>query len=532
MKRIGVVAVIAVVAVVIVAVALSFLVDASRFKPALESELSQVLGRQVRLGDLKLSLLSGSVSAGDLSISEDPAFGPAPFLQAKSLDVGVELGPLIFSRQLNVTNLTIEEPQIDLVQAPSGVWNFSTIGRTSGSQPAKATTQNSSAPLDLSVKTIKIHNGRLLVGSAGSKRKPLELDSVDIDVKDFSAKSQFPFSIAAKVAGGGDIKLDGKAGPVSTVDATATVFELNLKIGSLDLAGSGVNSVAPDVTGVVSVDGTGASDGTTLRVKGQLKGEQLKFVKNGTAARTPVEVDFEDSHALRKNSGVISSTDARIGKSRISLTGNYQQRGDSIDLKLNLNGSGIAATDIASLLPSVGVVLPNGSSIQSGSLSIKLVAEGPADKLVTSGDLALTNTKLAGFNLGQKMTAIEKFAGIKTSPDMDIQTASMNVRVSPEGTSAQGIQFVIPEFGNLTGNGTISPSNALNFQMTATVHTASLSSSLGNSNLAVPILVEGSSSDPVFRPDMHALAKSEIKNVETKALGNVLNGILGGKKKP
>jgi AsmA protein len=47
------------------------------------------------VGNLHLSLLSGSVAADDLSIADDPSFSQQPFIKAKDLKVGVELIPLI-----------------------------------------------------------------------------------------------------------------------------------------------------------------------------------------------------------------------------------------------------------------------------------------------------------------------------------------------------------------------------------------------------------------------------------------------------
>src|SRR5436309_2920818 len=131
-------------------------------------------------------------------------------------------------------------------------------------------------------------------------KRPLVLESVNIDVKDFSSATQFPFSLSTKVAGGGDIKLDGKAGPIPAADTSMTPFDATLKINGLDLAASGLNSTAPDLAAIVSLDGTGASDGTTLKVTGHMKAERLKLAKNGTPSKVPVELDLEDRHALRK----------------------------------------------------------------------------------------------------------------------------------------------------------------------------------------------------------------------------------------
>src|SRR5882672_10684007 len=115
---------------VVAVIALIFLVDANRFRPTLESSLRDALHRDVKLGNLSLSLLSGSVEANDLEIGEDPSFGKAPFLRAKAIRVGVELWPLIFSKKLNVTGITIEKPEISLMQTPDGTWNYSSLGTT------------------------------------------------------------------------------------------------------------------------------------------------------------------------------------------------------------------------------------------------------------------------------------------------------------------------------------------------------------------------------------------------------------------
>src|SRR6516165_1270398 len=118
-----------VMAILVVAViSLPFLINVNQFKPMLESELSRALNREVKLGNLKLSLLAGEVTADDLSVAEDEAFGKPAFIAAKSLSVGAEIWPFLLSRKLIVTYLTIDQPEIALVQTPSGDWNFSSLG--------------------------------------------------------------------------------------------------------------------------------------------------------------------------------------------------------------------------------------------------------------------------------------------------------------------------------------------------------------------------------------------------------------------
>src|ERR1017187_4485079 len=71
-----------------------FLIPVNQFRPTIEEKASAALGRKVQLGNLSLSLLSGSLSANNMSIGDDPKFESSPFLTAKSLKEGVEMMPL------------------------------------------------------------------------------------------------------------------------------------------------------------------------------------------------------------------------------------------------------------------------------------------------------------------------------------------------------------------------------------------------------------------------------------------------------
>jgi hypothetical protein len=88
----------AIVAVVVVAVAaVPLFVNVNTFKPLIEEQLTTALGRQTKLGDLSLSVLSGTVVARDLQIADDPQFSKQPFVTAKefisSLSTALRLIP-------------------------------------------------------------------------------------------------------------------------------------------------------------------------------------------------------------------------------------------------------------------------------------------------------------------------------------------------------------------------------------------------------------------------------------------------------
>jgi AsmA protein len=544
MKRIATVFGITLVLLAVVLVSLPFLINANQFRPMLESKLSQGLGREVKLGDLKFSVLSGGVTANDLSIADHPTFSKSPFVRAKSLTVNAELWPFIFSRKLKVTGITIDQPEIALLQSAPGQWNFSNLGAQSPSVKADAAPTSSSNKLDLSVQLIKISSGRLSVGRINGHTKPLVLDKVNFELRNFSPASVMPFTLSAKVAGGGEIKLSGNAGPIHTEGVVLTPVDASLKVTHLDLAASGLMDASSGIGGLLSVDGNGTSNGSNLELTGRVKADQLKLAKGGSPARRPVELDFTINHDLRHGAGSLRRRDIHIGSAVATLTGTYAQQGESTILNANLSGRGMTITELEAMLPALNVELPQGSSLQGGTASVKVAVTGAIDRLTAKGSLSLDHTRLTGFDLGSKMAVIEMLAGIKRSPNTDIETLSADVATNPESTVIDNLKLIAPAVGELTGTGLISASHSLDFKMRVTLHTSGVvMAAIGHQgDTNVPFLVQGTSSNPVFKPDMKGIAAGELKSIASgelsklggtnteKAVG-LLQGLLNGKKK-
>src|SRR5205809_5655950 len=143
-----------------------FFIPVNQFRPTIEEKASAALGRKVQLGNISLSLLSGSLSAENLSIGDDPKFSPSPFLTAKSLNVGVEIMPLIFSKTLNVTGVTIAGPQVILLRNAAGAWNYSSLGgEAAKAQAKKAPAEKPSGAAnaaEVSVKKLTLSDGRII----------------------------------------------------------------------------------------------------------------------------------------------------------------------------------------------------------------------------------------------------------------------------------------------------------------------------------------------------------------------------------
>jgi len=537
LKIIGIV----IVVLLLVVIALPFLINVNTFRPKLESDLSAALGRDVKVGNLSLSILTGSVGAEALSIADDPAFSKDPFIRAKSLKVGVEIMPLLFSKAVHVTDLTLEEPQISLLKSAAGKWNFSSLGKnahpaaapsSSSNIPANAPkpvreavakpTQSSSKPGEpitenLSVAKLDVTGGRVAVGKANSSAQPHVYNNVNITVRDFSFASQFPFTLTAVLPGGGNLKLDGKAGPIDANDAAATPVQAKLEVKRLDLAASGFVDPSSGIAGLADFDGTISSDGHNARSNGTVNIDKLKASPKGSPAGRPVQAKYATEYNLEREAGTLSQGDIALGQALAHVTGAYQIKGDDTLLNMKLNAPGMPVNELETMLPALGVILPSGSSLQGGTLTTELAITGSAAKPVITGPIKLAQTKLAGFNLGSKLSAISALSGAQTGQDTSIQNLSTDAHVAPDGISTQNVNLIIPALGTLVGSGNIAPSGALNYHMTANLAGTAVSglsqlAGLGGKSASIPFFIQGTTSDPKFVPDVQGMVKSQLSN--------------------
>jgi AsmA protein len=537
---------------ILAVIALPFLINVNTFRPQIEAGLTSAMGRQVKIGNMSLSLFQGSLSADDLSVADDPAFSQQPFIKAKTLDVGVEMMPLILSKQLNVTNLTIEDPSVALIKNAAGKWNFSSIGesnaaaqaKTPAAEKAPATQNKSAAPTappgatnrNVSVAKLQVKNGTITMANTATPAKPQVFKDVDIEVTNFSFASQFPFSLSSSLPGGGTAKVDGKCGPISQPDAALTPLQANVSVKQLDLAGSGFVDSSSGIAGIANYQGTLTSDGKAARTNGTVALDKLKLSPKGTPAPKTVNVKYATVYELATNAGQLTLGDVQLGQAVAKLSGTYHVEPATTVLNMKLNADNMPVNDLASMLPSMGVTLPKGSSLQGGTLSADMTIAGPVDKLVITGPVKLVNTKLVGFSFGSKLAAISQFTGGSTNagPDTVIQNLSANVRSAPEGIATQNVNLSVANLGVVTGNGTISPQDALNYTMNAQLGGQAGQYTKGG----IPFAIQGTASDPKFVPNVQGIVKNQLNNFLSgqgqKGQGSPLDqlgGFLGKKKK-
>ena len=103
------------------------LIHVNLFRRGIQTALESALGRRVEIGDVTLNLLTGpGFRLGNVVIGEDPAFGAEPFAHMTALQARLRLRTL-WTGQIQLSALTLEEPSLNLVKNAAGRWNFETL---------------------------------------------------------------------------------------------------------------------------------------------------------------------------------------------------------------------------------------------------------------------------------------------------------------------------------------------------------------------------------------------------------------------
>ena len=519
---------VAIVLPILAVAAIRVFVDANTFRPMIESRLSAAFSRKVTVGALSLSVMTGSLVANDLAIAEDPKFGQAPFFTAKRLHIGVQMKPLIFDRQLIVRSFEVDSPQIHLIRAEDGSWNFSALSHGASSRNV---TQTAALPA-LSVSLITIRDGSAMIETLPLQNKPRIYDHLDVKLEHFSLAEAFPFTVGASLPGNGRVELSGTIGPINPQDAASTAFNAQLSIQHLDPVVAGYIEPAAGISMIAGLDAHVVSDGVSVTSNGKAHAEHLILLKGGKVAPNPLDIKYRIVHSLKSNSGQISDLALQTGAVAIHVKGNYQLAANVPVFDVKLLAQSVPIDGLQAIMPAIGVKLPNNAVLRGGTLSASFDIKGSAKDNVIAGSYEIKNTALEGYDLGSKISGIAALGGIKTGNTTVIDISRADMRITKAGSETKNIYSVLPALGESTGSGTVSPSGALDFHLISKVTSAKGLNKVGvdiltklNSSSAsakpsdatgIPISITGTAENPVITADVHSLMKGNAETLRSK----------------
>jgi AsmA protein len=510
-------------------------VDINRFRPQLEASLTSSLGREVHVGHMKLSLLAGGARVQQISVADDPAFQDGAFLQAKSLGVGVSFLSLIFCRSLHVTSLTLDEPKMIAIQSADGKWNFASLGNTKEKRAESAHSAGIMLPKpQIVLDHLTISNATIELTSEQSGSQAATLRNIDVDLKNVSLDRAISFVVAAHTDTG-RLKIEGEAGPVNQTDPDQTPFHASITANKVDLGQLASIGSASGIGGILTMDATVESDGKTVHSEGKASADKLRLVHGARPASQTVSLRYDTNYSVAQKTGVIRNSEILAGQGSVSLSGGYDARGNKISIHAKIAGNQLPVESVEGLLPALDVELPGDCKFHGGTVGASLSLDGPLDRFITSGNVQVANAHLAGFDLATKLsTPPGRNAHNSSSHNGDAELSIMNLgahlRIAPEGTYISGLDGQFGGIGGITGNGSISATDHLQFSMVAHVAGGSVvrvgMNHMGMKNLPndIPFQVVGTTSVPVIIPDPSAMAKTTAKGVVTNVAANAGKG--------
>jgi AsmA protein len=197
--------------------------------PAFQTYVSQAaaraLGRPIKFVSLSIAPFPlPTVKLRGLEVADDPAFGPAPFLTMGEGRIGIRLKPLLSGR-VELADLTLEEPNITLVEDARGRWNWASLGVAApsaggaargGGRPA------SPAAGAVLLSRIRVVDGRMQYRRLGVTGSDLQLEKINLTL--------------SQAAPGAALRLEG--------DAVAQPGSVKLTVRDASLTPAGGRSLA------------------------------------------------------------------------------------------------------------------------------------------------------------------------------------------------------------------------------------------------------------------------------------------------
>jgi len=232
-------------ALVLAVLLLPSMIEVERYRPLVERELSQSLGRPVRLsGELELSIFPWiGVETGSISVENPEGFTEPRLVSVDAVEIRVAVPPLL-RRAVEVNRFVLRSPEITLERTAEGRANWENLGPTEATPPpsehsaqTEAAESDATEPppasdgpaiSDLAVEELAITDGKLvwIDATAGERR---EVSELNLRVENLSFDQAISLNVSARLDGH-PVEMNGEVGPVGNPPGTGTIpFSLAVK---------------------------------------------------------------------------------------------------------------------------------------------------------------------------------------------------------------------------------------------------------------------------------------------------------------
>jgi AsmA protein len=231
--------------------------DTPELKESLLQQAKATLGTELKVKEMKISLLSG-VTLKAIAV-QNPAPFPGQLLTADAFVLRYRLMPLLAGR-MEVERLALEKPALAIAMDTKGAFNYEKLGRAAakGAPAAPGATTATATPLRVVMKSLAVENGSIVMTDYAKARL------MTVDAIDFKSAFEVTGGIAL---GAGQVTIGkGNFGDVlfvKNVRAPLSMSKEKLTLSPIkgDVAGGGIS-------GDLNVDLKGFRYTTQMTLKG------------------------------------------------------------------------------------------------------------------------------------------------------------------------------------------------------------------------------------------------------------------------
>jgi uncharacterized protein involved in outer membrane biogenesis len=393
-----------VVLVLIVAglLAVPLLIDETRVRKLIVSQLESSLHRKVSVQEAEVTVFTGiGVRLKNVLVSEDPRFGSTSFLHLESLLVQPSLLPL-FRGKLELSSLQVVKPVIRLIRNAAGIWNISSLG-ADAKVPSKAPTA-ATASSNFAISKLSVHDGVVSVSDqlSQAKAKETQYEHIDLALTGISPNTPTGFSVEVQMPGSEKrtLRARGQVGPISSGLSAGTSFNADIEFSQVSLADLKLLLLPREgqdlpwegrLTTRTKVQGdlTGA-----LRIDGVTKFAGLRSSHSG---QDGAEVNGDVQHKLvyQVSSGALQfeSVSLQLPNSRVDLSGTVKPQGENSLLDLKVESQKSAVDDLLKFASVFGEGLPKGVEAK-GQGAFHLKVAGSTAKPEMNGQSSFTDFRI------------------------------------------------------------------------------------------------------------------------------------------
>ena len=360
----------------------------ARNKGYLIEQAEGALGRRISVDQVQATIFSGiGARLTNFAMADDPTYASGDFVRAKDLQIIVKFWPLL-SKSVQVKQVILHDPVIQIVRNRDGNFNFSTIGkkakakRDEREKEERAPREEQSALL---ISLVDISNGniRYLDKKNGTD---MQAKQIDLKIEDFDFAK--PFSVKLKAA----------------IYADKQNFTLKSTIGPI---GQRVDVANIPVDGEIDID--------------PLNMTQLRATLPIMKSAMPRELDVSGVYRVKdlKFKGTLNNLalDGQLEGSNGALRyGNAFQKpaGDPLALNLDLRLTG------------------NKITIRNGHLKLHSL------DLAAAGDIQTGNNTVLNLSLDSKPASLEGWDRIVPALADYQLSGTMDVKASIRGSIGKG----------------------------------------------------------------------------------------------